>query len=386
MTATPDLPTAPAGKAQPARGIATTPANLVDLACTSVSRFADRPLFGERRDGAWQWMSYAAWQARVDALRAALAALGVGRGDRVAIVSRNSAAWAEAAYASYGLGAAFVPMYEAQRPEDWEFILRDCGATVVFARTPMIATALLEMQRRLPLLRHVVPIEGSADDPHSLTALTQPGCASPVAPHHPEPEDLAGLIYTSGTTGLPKGVMLTHRNLTSNVVATLAGFHITGRIKEQYKLENGKYVMPGPLEERLALSPFIRNVMLHGANRAYNVALVVIDDAQLRAWASEQCLQLGPDLTQDERVRELVQDELDRHSGDFRPYERPLKCLLTASPLTPENGLLTPTLKLKRRAVEARFGSALDELYVKQGRAVPTVTPAASRESAPSTP
>jgi long-chain acyl-CoA synthetase len=143
-----------------------------------------------------------------------------------------------------------------------------------------------------------------------------------------------------------------------------AGYvYITGRLKEQYKLENGKYVMPSPLEERLSLSPYIASVMLHGANRPYNVALVVIDEAQVRRWAIEHDLQLGREVDRDDRVREMVQDELDRLSKDFRPFERPRDCVLTASPFTVDNGLLTPTLKLRRRAIEARFAGALAGLY-----------------------
>ena len=192
-------------------GPSSQPDNLVDLARASVARFANRPLFGERRNKAWHWITYGQWQARVDALRAALAGLGVGPGDRVAIVSRNSPVWAAAAYATYGLRAAFVPMYEAQRPEDWEFILRDCAASVVFGRTGAIAESLAAMRSRLPSLRHVITIEDSADDPSSLSGLLKRGAPDPIATHVPTPDDLAGLIYTSGTTGLPKGVMLTPR-------------------------------------------------------------------------------------------------------------------------------------------------------------------------------
>ena len=578
-------------------------ANLVELAGASVARFADRPLFGEHRDGAWRWTSYAQWQDRVDRVRAGLATLGVGPGDRVAIVSRNCVAWAVAAYASYGLGAAFVPMYEAQRPDDWEFILNDCGATAVFGRTAAIAGALRAMQPRLPALHHVIAIDG--DGPRSLAALAAPG-HPPIAAHRAGRDEVAGFIYTSGTMGFPKGVMLTHGNLTSNVLAAVStfpigpddrtmsflpwahvfgqicelhiliaagastafntdterllddlrevkptilvavprifnklhaavraqiehrprlirgvfqrglaasiqarqgeplglgdrvvrwlagflfaairnklggrlryalsgsatlsrevaefvdglgievyegyglteaspivtfnrpgrcklgsvglpiadvsvtideargdtagegeiivhgpnvmkGYHarpednaqaftadgglrtgdlgriddagylfITGRIKEQYKLENGRYVMPSPLEERLALSPLIRSVMLHGASRPYSVALVVIDAEPIRAWAAEHGVVLAGDLACDPRVRSLIQGELDRRAVDFRPYERPRACVLTESPLTVEDGLVTPTLKLKRRAVYARFGAALDALY-----------------------
>jgi long-chain acyl-CoA synthetase len=597
-------------------GTSSQPDNLVDLARASVARFADRPLFGQRRNGAWHWITYAEWQARVDALGAALAELGVEPGDRVAMVSRNSSDWAAAAYATYGRRAAFVPMYEAQRAEEWELILRDCEASVVFGRTAAITESLATLRPRLPSLRQVITIDGTADDPSSLPALLSRGAPTPIAAYLPTPEDLAGLIYTSGTTGLPKGVMLTHGNLTSNVVDTLAGFpivpedrtlsflpwahvygqvcelhiliaagastafntdtehlldelhevrptllvavprifnalhaavrmqiahrspairrlferglsaaqrrrrgerlglreriacwparflfaairrklggrlkyamsgsatlsrevgelidglgidvyegygltetspivtmnrpgqrrlgsvgkpienvsleidrsrgdtpgegeivvhgpnvmkgyyarpdenaqaftadgglrtgdlgriddagylHITGRIKEQYKLENGKYVMPSPLEERLALSPFIRNVVLHGAARPYNVALVVIDEARVREWGTEQAFVLDHDLTQDERVRELIQDELDQYSGDFRPYERPLDCALTTTALTVENGLLTPTLKIKRHAVEASFAAAFNALYGRRIRAAAPV-------------
>jgi len=90
----------------------------------------------------------------------------------------------------------------------------------------------------------------------------------------------------------------------------------------------------------------------------------VIDDAQIRSWAAEQGFQLDADLTRDERVRELVQGELDRLAQDFRPYERPRDCLLTDSPFTIENGLLTPSLKLKRRAIETQFANLFDTLYV----------------------
>jgi len=139
--------------------------NLVELAEASVARFADRPLFGERIDGSWQWVTYAAWMEQVDRLRAGLASLGIKPGDRVGIVSRNSTAWATAAYASYGLGATFVPMYEAQRPEDWEFILQDSGATVVFGRTNAIASAIDDIRRRLPSLHPVIQSEGPGGNP-----------------------------------------------------------------------------------------------------------------------------------------------------------------------------------------------------------------------------
>src|SRR5690606_11750056 len=107
-----------------------TPGSLVQLAEHSIHAFPDRPVFGERVDGTWQWMTYAEVGRHIDERRGGLAALGVGAGERVAIISRNSAAWAAAAYATYGLNATFVPMYESQRRDDWEHILRDSNAVV----------------------------------------------------------------------------------------------------------------------------------------------------------------------------------------------------------------------------------------------------------------
>src|SRR5690606_34216408 len=68
---------------------------------------------------------------------------------------------------------------------------------------------------------------------------------------------------------------------------------VTGRLKEQYKLSNGKYVMPGPLEEKLKLSPYIANVMLHGANRPHNVALVVLERSAVDSWADRKSTRLN---------------------------------------------------------------------------------------------
>ncbi len=106
--------------------------NLVEVYRTSCDRFADRSLFGTKKEGVWKWMSYREFADLVDRVRGGLAGLGIGAGDRVAIISDNRVEWAAAAYATYGLGAAFVPMYQAQRPSEWQFILGDCNARVVF--------------------------------------------------------------------------------------------------------------------------------------------------------------------------------------------------------------------------------------------------------------
>jgi len=141
--------------------------------------------------------------------------------------------------------------------------------------------------------------------------------------------------------------------------------HITGRIKEQYKLENGKFVVPSPLEEELKLSPYILNTMLFGLNRPHNVALVVIDEPALAKWAREKGLEIK-DFTSDAAVRELIGKELEARSQNFRGYEKPKAFVLIGEDFTIENGLLTPSLKVRRNLVLARYQPNLEALYTQR--------------------
>ena len=148
---------------------------------------------------------------------------------------------------------------------------------------------------------------------------------------------------------------------------------VTGRIKEQYKLENGKYVAPSPLEDELKLSPYITNMMLYGANRPFNVAVVVLDEAAVRAWARDEGRTLGEDLTTDPQVTTLIREELAARGASFRSYERPRAFVLTLEDFTIDNALLTPTLKVKRRAVFARHQGKIEALYASAGARAPRV-------------
>jgi len=111
-----------------------------------------------------------------------------------------------------------------------------------------------------------------------------------------------------------------------------------------------------------SLSPYIANVMIHGANKAYNVALVVPDAEALGRWAQENGASIG-NAASNERVRALIAEEIKKHSSSFKNYERPEKFLLVTEDFTTDNGMLTPTLKLKRRNVLARYEQQLEALY-----------------------
>jgi long-chain acyl-CoA synthetase len=150
---------------------------------------------------------------------------------------------------------------------------------------------------------------------------------------------------------------------------------ITGRIKEQYKLTNAKYVVPGPLEDELKLSPFIENVMIYGDNRPHNVALIVPDPTTLISWAeSEDMGELRfEELLGEPRIRALIQAEIERLSGSFKSYERVEDFALLPEDFTQENGMATPSLKLKRREIVHRYNAVLTEFYTcAQASAAPS--------------
>lgn len=598
---------------------------LIDIYERSVEAFAEQPLFATKRDGKWRWMSYRVFGRRTDELRGGLVELGVGAGGVVGIIANNRPEWAVCAYATYGLGARYVPMYESQSAEDWEFILRDAGVQVVFVATETIRESVEAMKERLPDLGHIVQLGRGGAAKLAYEGVEGMGRAKPAPLVHPEPETIAGLIYTSGTTGKPKGVRLSHRNLASNVSAmhdvfpmskddrslsflpwahsfgqtvelhglfsmgaslaiaesvpkiienlaevqptllfsvprifnkihdgvlkkveaegglkeklfhaTLAtarqrrelaeqrrtsgfvdfkykvldrlvaskvrarfggrlkyafsggaaineevalfidalgilvyegygltetspiatanwpgarkigsvgkpipgvrveidrsvtddpkhgeivifghnvmeGYHglpaadaevfvehteegfvptdaadpergfrsgdmgyvdedgflyITGRLKEQYKLENGKYVVPSPLEEQLQLSGLVNQVFVFGDGRPYNVALVVPDTDALERWCTENGIsERGEAANRHERVLSLFREEIDKHSRDFKQFEKIKKLEIIEEEFTVENGLLTPKMSVKRRKVIERWSEVLERLY-----------------------
>jgi long-chain acyl-CoA synthetase len=600
--------------------------NLVDIYEHAVRSFPSRELFGTKRGSTWHWITYAEFGRQVEAFRGALSDLGIGPGDSVAIISNNRVEWAVAAYAIYGRGASYVPMYEAQLAKDWEFIIRDCDAKALIVANDSILEKTKGMLDTVDSLQLIVNLQGKANgttpgDPRvkSYQAMIDAGKTAPII--HPSKDDIAGLIYTSGTTGNPKGVILTHLNLASNVSAVhevfpmeandrslsflpwahsfgqtcelhtlvsmggstafaesvekiienlaevqptllfsvprifnkiytgvqkqiagkpkpiqvmvkhalqyaakerrgerlhvhelavlratdklvfskvrgkfggklkyafsggaaisrevaefidslgitvyegygltetspiatanvpgerrigsvgravpgsrveidpataerkpaesgkptrlegeiivyglnvMRGYHkrpeenaaaftkdggfrtgdmgyvdphgylyITGRIKEQYKLENGKYVVPTPLEEAIKLSPYVANVMVYGDNRAYNVAILVANVPALKEWAAQLQIETYDvaALLKDSRVRSLYKEEIETYSEVFKGFESIQDFALVSEDFTTENGMLTPSLKLKRREVLKVYGTVLDELYAKK--------------------
>jgi long-chain acyl-CoA synthetase len=140
--------------------------------------------------------------------------------------------------------------------------------------------------------------------------------------------------------------------------------YITGRVKEQYKLENGKYVAPAPLEESLKLSAYIDQVMLYGFNRPHNVALIVAAMPAVEQYAEGLGISGSAEsMLNEPRIRELFKEQLKRYGKDFKGFEHPQNFALLSEEWGIDNGLLTPTLKLKREVVEEQFKTQIEELY-----------------------
>ncbi len=586
---------------------------LVDMIDNSLRSFSANRVFGTKVSGTYQWITYAQLGTQIEQFRGGLVSLGVRPGDRVAIIANNRVEWAVAAFSTYQLGASFASMYESQTADDWRYILEDSTPTVLIVSNPDLYRNVESIARSIPSIKGLVVLDSRVDGAISYQEMLERGKAGPVGVVQVDPGAMCSLIYTSGTTGKPKGVMLSHANIISNVNAILAIFpsepsdvslsflpwahsfgqtvelygmlacgsslglaervdtiienlsevrptllfsvprifnkiydglnkkmateggfkrmlfmagmanasrlreleahgrptgmagimnkvydrlvfakvrerlggnlkyafsggaalsnevarfidnlnilvyegyglsetspimtanypehrkigsvgtpipgvtvkidtsvpgsehgmgeiinygpntmmgyynkreetaavmtpdggfrtgdlgrmdedgylYITGRVKEQYKLENGKYVAPAPLEEKLLLSPYIAQAMIFGDNHLYNVAVLVPDFTALREWARPHGLSASSpeELCRNEKVRALFTAEIEKFTADWKHYEKPKAFLLLPEDWTVANDMLTPTLKLKRRNVVKKFQSEIDRLY-----------------------
>ncbi len=591
------------------------PDNLVDLIEDSVKAYGERPVFGTKNtQGDYEWVTYRELGDRIDNLRGGLAGAGVQKNDAVGIIANNRTEWAICAFATYGLGARYIPMYENELEKIWKYIINDSGIKWLLVSSAEIYEKVMAFKDETPALEKVFIIDATGEN--SMAELERQGKANPVKSIKPEPSDIAVLIYTSGTTGSPKGVLLSHGNFTTNVAAAkknypelgtddralsilpwahsfgqtgelycfthvggsvgfvenvttiaedmgkvkptfliavpkvfnkiyaglgakmnetgglakmlftmgvesgkkrrelaaegkscfltdlkfkmadaivfkkirerfggrltgsisgsatmnvgishffsdigvkvydcygltettpavtmncpiahrpgtvgraidqvrveidpvlseegsddgeiivhgpnvMQGYHnnpeatkevmtedggfrtgdrgrldedgylyITGRIKEQYKLVNGKYVFPAALEEEIKLLPEVETVMIYGDGRDYNVALVVPDFEVLEKYARENNLPDDPEaLAGNPDVQEMISNAVsDGLKGKFGGYEIPRKFLFMSETFSSENGMLTQTMKLKRRNVLERYMPEIESLYVK---------------------
>lgn len=140
---------------------------------------------------------------------------------------------------------------------------------------------------------------------------------------------------------------------------------ITGRIKEQYKLENGKFCFPVSLEEAICLVPFVQQAVIYGLNRPFNICIVVPDFDVLGNYAKEKGWPADiKTLVARQDVIDMISETITNHlKGKFGGYEIPKKFLLLSEPFSLDNGMLTQTMKLKRNIVLDKFKDQIEALY-----------------------
>ena len=253
-------------------------ATLNDLLLAVVNGNREAVIRYQNEHGLWQSLSSAQFYQRIRALASSFQRWGIQRGDRIGILSENRWEWAVTDFATLALGAIDVPIYPTLTPDQIADLMRDSATRilVVSSRAQYDKVAAIRSQTAL---EHVVLMDDSdcpADavpfsslvlDADSRGTLRDPEFDALLA--QTRPEEVATLIYTSGTTGEPKGVMLSHGNIASNVniatyqadlnpsdscISFLPLSHITARALDYHLFANGCSVAYCPQFDKLPVT------------------------------------------------------------------------------------------------------------------------------------
>ena len=201
------------------------PGNLVELVYRSAGLRGAKDALGTKMDGEWRTISYAEFYERIRNLAAGLSALGVGRGSKVGLMSGNRPEWPITDLAIQSLGAINVPIYPTLEAKQISHILENSEAGTVIVETKEMLRRVMEAQDDAPNLRNILTLEADAtggEEVRSFEDVEEAGSRDQIPGWEKSwrslgRDDVATIMYTSGTTGLPKGAVLTHGNLLSNV-------------------------------------------------------------------------------------------------------------------------------------------------------------------------
>ncbi len=205
---------------------------------TEYKKRNEKPVFKRKVDGKYTDISYSEFKEQTESLALGLASLGVKRGDKVAIISENRVEWAYSDFAILGLGAINVPLYPISTADTVQYILNDSEAVGVIVSTELHFNKIMKVKSKLKYLKFIVVMkplkQERPKDVYLFSEVQEMG--KEFAKEHTNfykeqselnrEDDLCTIIYTSGTTGEPKGVLLTHKNIMSNVTAVHQIFDI----------------------------------------------------------------------------------------------------------------------------------------------------------------
>lgn len=217
----------------PAKEISVEPKTLVDVLEHAVLLHKQPAALNHKRAGVWHSISAEKMLTRARSIALGLYSLGVRRGNHIALLSANCPEWTLTDAGCHFAGAVDIPIHPMEKPARVRDILNNSGAHVLFIQHRAAFERITEAIKDCAALKHVVFFEeygaGEVDSEANTLTFTEleergrslvvqrPRLAESLA-RAVQPEDLATIIYTSGTTGEPKGVMLTHSNLVSNLI------------------------------------------------------------------------------------------------------------------------------------------------------------------------
>jgi long-chain acyl-CoA synthetase len=217
----------------------TAQASLPGLCLAAALKHRKQDALNHKVGSEWINISAETFVERVRNVALGLADLGIKPGDRIALLSENRPEWSIADLAILSLGAINVPVYTTQAVDQIRYILTDSGTRAIFVSNKKLFKHAKEALAGLDFLEKIIFFDASAgeDIPRSTTLEALEGSGQERTINKPaafgaylkaiRPDDLATIIYTSGTTGDPKGVMLTHANFISNVLAISGGLPIS---------------------------------------------------------------------------------------------------------------------------------------------------------------
>lgn len=197
---------------------------------------SQKPAFKYKQNGIYVEFDYSKLWDRIEKFAIGLLNLGIRNGDRVGIVSENRIEWAIVDVAISTIGAITVPIFPSTTPKQEEYIFNNCQAIAVIVSNSFQLNKILGVVNNVPSIRHIIILD-NIEVPNEIailaktydsiiemgTTLMTQAMRSQIITQSIwkiKPEDILTIIYTSGTTGEPKGVVLTHKNVISNVIAS----------------------------------------------------------------------------------------------------------------------------------------------------------------------
>ena len=202
---------------------------------------SSKSAFLYKKDGKYIGINYVELREKVECFALGLLNLGIKSNDRVGIISENRLEWVVADFGIVSIGAIDVPIFPNQTAKQEEYIFNDCKAVAVVVSNRYQLGKILEIKDNLPSLRHIIVMNSDFESSDlavkSMDYIIKRGAEIRSSGQRKgiieeqitkiKTDDILTLIYTSGTTGNPKGVILTHNNLLSNMIVSIETFEIS---------------------------------------------------------------------------------------------------------------------------------------------------------------